>query len=78
MTALAYAPDERAPPVPAYTAGAGVIHHWAGFSLDRSGADATLSEHLLRANAVHLTPEKRAKARQLADQLTAAMRAAFA
>lgn len=78
MSALAYAADERRPPVAAYTAGDGFILHWAGYRLDQAGAIATLDEHLLRANAVHLTPEKRATARQLADQLTAAMRAAFA
>lgn len=77
MSALAYAPDERRPPVAAYTAGDGFITHWAGYRLDLSGAQATLNEHLLRANAVHLDAEKRATARQLADQLTAAMRAAF-
>lgn len=77
MSALAYAPDERRPPIPAYTAGDGFVKHWAGFRLDRSGCDATLHDHLTRATAKEVCDAKRATARRLADQLTAAMAAAF-
>ena len=74
---LAYALDERRPPIPAYTAGDGFVKHWAGFRLDRSGCDATLNDHLIRATAKEVCDAKRAAARRLADQLTAAMKAAF-
>ena len=74
---LSYALDERRPPVPTYSAGDGCIIHWTGSHIERSGADVTLADHLLRADATHLPPEKRARARLLADQLTAAMHAAF-
>lgn len=77
MSALLYAPDERRPPVPLYVAGEGVVKHWAGFNLTRSGADRTLHDHLIRAGDPKVPPESRAKARLLADQLTAAMKAAF-
>lgn len=77
MSALAYALDERRPPLPAYSAGDGFVKHWAGYRLDRSGCDATLLDHLTRANAKDACDAKRATARRLADQLTAAMIAAF-
>ena len=77
MSALAYAVDERRPPLATYSAGEGFVQHWAGFRLDRSGCDATLNDHLARANANEVCDAKRTAARRLADQLTAAMSAAF-
>lgn len=77
MSALAYAPDERRPPVPAYSAGDGFVTHWAGYHLDRTGCDATLIGHLARAGDPRVSEASRAAAQRCADQLTAAMSAAF-
>lgn len=77
MSTLAYAPDERRPPLATYSAGDGFVQHWAGYRLDRTGCEATLADHLTRATAKDACDAKRAAARRLADQLTAAMNAAF-
>jgi len=77
MSTLAYAPDERRPPVQTYTAGDGFVQHWAGHRLSKQACAVTLSEHLAKANGLGVSEASRASARRAADQLTAAMQAAF-
>lgn len=76
--ALTYAPDERRPPVRAYEPGDGFVQHWAGHRMSKQACALTLSEHLAKANGLGVSEDSRASARRSADQLTAAMQAAFA
>ena len=52
MSTLAYAPDERRPPVQTCTAGDGFVQHWAGHRLSKQACAVTLCEHLAKASFI--------------------------
>lgn len=78
MASLTYARDERRPPVPTYEPRDGFVQHWAGHRMSKQACAVTLAEHLAKANGLGVSEASRATARRSADQLTAAMEAAFA